>query len=126
MNVPCPFCGKQEDLWSGEFVIAVPDLYPVGVGHTLILPRRHCATWFEATSEETLEMCRAVNEVKMLLDRQHQPTGYNVGFNAHVAAGQTVMHAHLHIIPRYNNDVPDPRGGIRWVIPARAAYWKLK
>lgn len=121
---PCPFCGLAHDrfVWSDEHVVAIRDGYPVSPGHTLILPRRHVATWFDATLEEQHAIVRAVAVVRELLDRELRPAGYNVGFNAGEAAGQTVMHLHVHVIPRFRGDVDDPRGGVRGVIPAKQKY----
>lgn len=98
------------------------DGYPVSPGHTLILPRRHATTWFDATADEQREIGRAIAAVREQLDRELKPDGYNIGFNAGVAAGQTVMHLHVHVIPRFHGDVEDPRGGVRGVIPALQKY----
>jgi diadenosine tetraphosphate (Ap4A) HIT family hydrolase len=86
-------------------------------------PKRLVATWFDATREERLAILDLIEEAKTALDRRTPfPDGYNTGFNAGVAAGQTVMHLHVHVIPRYTGDVPDPRGGIRNVIPELGNY----
>ena len=122
----CPFCAlpAEDRTWSGELVFAFRDRYPVSPGHTLIVPERHVATWFDATREEQRALLDAVNEVKAQLDRElaPRPDGYNVGFNAGEAAGQTVMHLHVHVIPRYRGDMDDPRGGVRHVIPSKGNY----
>jgi diadenosine tetraphosphate (Ap4A) HIT family hydrolase len=81
-------------------------------------------TWFDATADEKVALVQLVDVVKRKLDERFRPDGYNVGFNAGEAAGQTVPHLHIHVIPRYHGDVPDPRGGVRWVIPGKAAYWE--
>ena len=96
-----------------------------GVGSPLVLPRRHVASWFEATREERASLLELLDKVKVLLDEECHPNGYNVGFNVGSAAGQTVMHLHVHIIPRYAGDVDDPTGGIRNVIPGRGSYLRL-
>ena len=101
---------------------AIRDGFPVSPGHTLIVPRRLVATWFEATREEQGAMLELVDVVKAQLDAELQPDGYNIGINAGAAAGQTVMHLHLHLIPRFAGDVPDPRGGVRHVIPGKGNY----
>jgi len=93
------------------------DGYPLTKGHSLVIPRRHVATFFETTNEERRAMLELLDEAKVLLDREHGPDGYNIGINNGVAAGQTVMHVHLHVIPRYLGDTSDPRGGIRWIFP---------
>ena len=79
--------------------------------------------WFDATAEEQAEILRTLSLVRARIEETHAPAGYNIGMNDGFAAGQTVDHLHLHVIPRYEGDVPDPRGGIRWVIPERAPYW---
>jgi len=102
------------------------DGYPVSKGHCLVIPRRHVASFFDCTSDERMEMLELLAEAKSLLDLQYHPDGYNIGLNNGAAAGQTVMHVHMHLIPRYRGDVRDPRGGVRWVIPDKAAYWEKK
>ena len=120
----CPFCTADavDVVWSSDLVIAVRDRFPVAPGHTLVMPRRHVATCFDATPWEQSELWRAVAEVKKQLDGTHRPDGYNVGFNAGEAAGQTVMHCHIHVIPRAVGDMDDPRGGVRGVIPGKQKY----
>ena len=104
--------------------IARHDLFPVSKGHTLIIPRRHVGSFFETTADERREMLALLDDARALLDTAHRPDGYNIGINDGVAAGQTVMHLHLHLIPRYTGDSPDPRGGVRWVVPGQARHWK--
>ena len=89
----------------------------------MIVPRRHTVTPFALTHAELREMLELVMAVRDDLDQGHGPDGFNIGMNAGAAAGQTVDHAHLHLIPRYYGDASDPRGGVRWVLPDRAAYW---
>ena len=124
-HVPCPFCPPPADhiLIERPLAFVKRDGYPLTKGHALVIPRRHVATFFETTAEERQAMLELLDEVKALLDRQHHPDGYNIGINNGAAAGQTVMHVHLHIIPRYLGDRSDPRGGIRWIFPEKAAYW---
>lgn len=121
----CPFCtiDGRTLTWSDPRVVAFADAYAVSPGHTLVVPRRHVATYFDATDDERASMWIAVDAIKQTLDATLKPDGYNVGFNAGAAAGQTVAHAHIHVIPRYARDVDDPRGGVRWVIPNKARYW---
>ncbi len=119
----CPFCPAPTPLvFEDDLVAAFADAFPVSVGHTLIVPKRHVETYFEATSDERAAIWAAVDAVKAHLDAEHRPDGYNVGFNAGVAAGQTVMHVHVHVIPRYRGDMDDPRGGVRYVIPSEGNY----
>jgi diadenosine tetraphosphate (Ap4A) HIT family hydrolase len=122
--VPSPFSAIPRAHWVHEnaLAFAVRDRFPVSHGHTLVIPRREIPTWFDATREEQLALLDLVEQARARLDDELSPDGYNVGFNAGIAAGQTVMHLHIHVIPRFDGDVPDPRGGVRHVIPARANY----
>jgi diadenosine tetraphosphate (Ap4A) HIT family hydrolase len=108
---------------QNDLAVAFPDSYPLSNGHTLIMPKRHEPDYFALSSAEQAAVFGLVGPVKDLIDEQHRPDGYNLGLNSGQAAGQTVLHAHLHVIPRYEGDVKDPRGGVRWVLPNRAAYW---
>lgn len=119
-----PFLARPESehLASNELAFAIFDLYPVSEGHVLVIPRRRIATWFDATKDEQHALFALVDEVKRLLDVRFRPDGYNVGFNAGEAAGQTVPHLHVHVIPRYRGDMDDPRGGVRHVIPSKGNY----
>ena len=123
-HADCPFCPADPSRVIGSWgsVYAIEDGYPVSAGHTLVIPYRHCATVFDLESAEWSDMHIAVAALKQRTDGLHSPDGYNIGFNAGVAAGQTVMHVHLHLIPRYEGDVPNPRGGVRGVIPHQADY----
>jgi diadenosine tetraphosphate (Ap4A) HIT family hydrolase len=127
-HVPCPFCPPPADhvLIERPVAFVKRDVYPLTKGHALVISRRHVATFFETTTEERQAMLELLDEAKAMLDREHQPDGYNIGINNGAAAGQTVMHVHLHIIPRYLGDRSDPRGGIRWIFPEKAAYWTKK
>ncbi len=104
--------------------LALPDAYPVSPGHTLIVPRRHVRDFFGLTAEEQAAIWMLVQPVRQHIEEDHLPDGYNLGVNIGKAAGQTVAHAHLHVIPRYAGDVADPRGGIRWIIASKAPYWQ--
>ena len=119
-----PFLTLPADrhLASNALAFAIRDGFPVSPGHTLIVPRRLVVTWFDATREEQVAMLELVDVVKAQLDAELKPDGYNIGINAGAAAGQTVMHLHLHLIPRFVGDVPDPRGGVRHVIPGKGNY----
>jgi superfamily II DNA or RNA helicase/diadenosine tetraphosphate (Ap4A) HIT family hydrolase len=120
----CPFCEVPEArvVWSDELVVAIRDVHPVSPGHTLLVPRRHVATWFDASEAEQRSIWRAAAAIKEALDADSRPDGYNVGINVGAAAGQTVMHLHVHVIPRYVGDMDDPRGGVRHVIPSKGNY----
>ncbi len=110
---------------SNDLAFAIRDNYPVTEGHTLVITRRLVATWFDASPAEQRAVLALVDEVKAALDRELQPDGYNVGFNAGSAAGQTVPHLHVHVIPRYDGDMDDPRGGVRHVLPSRGNYKRV-
>ena len=118
------FLEVPEAAWvcANDLAFAFRDRFPVSPGHTLIVTRRVTPDWFSATDDEQRAVLSLIAEVKQRLDNELAPDGYNVGFNAGVAAGQTVVHLHVHVIPRYAGDVPDPRGGIRHVIPGRGNY----
>ncbi len=110
-------------LSRNEFAIAIRDAYPVAPGHTLVIPLRHVPSFFDTTLEERGAMLELLDAAKKQLQSEFAPAGYNIGINDGAAAGQTVGHLHVHLIPRYNGDQHDPRGGVRWVIPEKAAYW---
>lgn len=120
----CPFCPPPapRTFLESPDVLALWDAYPVSPGHALILPRRHVATWFDATDAERAALAAATELVKAEIEKRHRPDGYNIGINVGEAAGQTVFHLHVHVIPRYVGDVPQPRGGVRHVIPGRGDY----
>jgi diadenosine tetraphosphate (Ap4A) HIT family hydrolase len=126
LPVSSPFLDvpASDHLAENDLAFAIPDGFPVSPGHTLVVPKRLIATWFDATAEEKAALFELVDIVKRELEERFHPDGFNVGFNAGEAAGQTVPHLHVHVIPRYHGDVPDPRGGVRWVMPTKAAYWE--
>jgi diadenosine tetraphosphate (Ap4A) HIT family hydrolase len=108
---------------ANEAAIAFSDAFPVAEGHTLVAPRRHVTSLFDLPVEEQVALWRLVALVRGKLLEELRPDGFNVGVNDGPAAGQTVLHAHVHVIPRRVGDVGDPRGGVRWVVPDKAAYW---
>ncbi|MDP1823188.1 MAG: DEAD/DEAH box helicase family protein [Archangium sp.] len=112
----------SEWLASNDHAFAIWDQYPVTPGHALVITRRVVPDWFSATPVERAALMQLVDEVKRLLDAGQQPDGYNVGFNVGAAAGQTVMHLHVHVIPRRKGDMDDPSGGVRHVIPTKGNY----
>ena len=125
MNNPCPFCNLEHDRIIDETSswFVVRDGFPVSAGHTLIIPKRHVSTFFELDKQEFDELYDLINKEKHALDNEYQPAGYNIGVNNGEAAGQTVFHLHIHLIPRYEGDREDPRGGVRWILPDKADYW---
>lgn len=122
----CPFCDPDNTgaILANDHAIAIYDGYPVTPGHTLIVPKRHIASFFEATKEEQAAMFELLAEMRRIVLEERTPDGFNIGINDGAAAGQTVMHMHIHLIPRYAGDTSDPRGGVRWIMPEKAPYWK--
>lgn len=123
----CPFCERissRDDIYATtEFAVAFPDGFPVSDGHTLVVPKRHVARAEKLERAEWAGLFDLVREVSRELASLPGVEGVNVGVNSGEVAGQTVTHAHVHVIPRRPGDVEDPRGGIRWVIPDKARYW---
>ena len=125
----CPFCVRAaggETVAANDAAVAFPDAFPVAAGHTLVCPRRHVADLFALDESEWGEVWALVRKVQRLLATEVDADGWNVGVNAGEAAGQTVEHAHVHLIPRRAGDVADPRGGVRWVLPDQADYWSQR
>jgi diadenosine tetraphosphate (Ap4A) HIT family hydrolase len=124
----CAFCDIEKRIDESRIIyqdstwIAILDGYPVSEGHTLLIPKRHCETYFDLNYLELESLGVTIGVVKRLLDTKYHPNGYNVGVNCGEAAGQTIMHCHVHIIPRYNGDCENPRGGVRGVIPNKMSY----
>jgi diadenosine tetraphosphate (Ap4A) HIT family hydrolase len=129
MDEACPFCAaaeRRDILAANHHAVAISDAYPVNPGHALIVSRRHVADLFDLSADEQAALWALLPIVTRTLDKVHSPSGYNVGVNVGAAAGQTVGHVHVHVIPRYDGDVADPRGGVRWVLPDRANYWSSR
>jgi diadenosine tetraphosphate (Ap4A) HIT family hydrolase len=121
----CLFCNpKGKSIFENEIIIAIFDAYPVSPGHSLIITKRHVQSFFQISDIELFNLRLGINEAKRQLDNQFRPDGYNIGINDGEAAGQTIEHLHIHLIPRYKGDSPDPRGGIRWIFPDKAKYWE--
>ena len=124
----CAFCDIEKRIDESRIIyqdstwIAILDGYPVSEGHTLLIPKRHCETYFDLNYLELESLGVTIGIVKRLLDTKYHLNGYNVGVNCGEAAGQTIMHCHVHIIPRYNGDCENPRGGVRGVIPNKMSY----
>lgn len=121
----CVFCraeSTKEIIASSVLSLAFFDGFPVSPGHVLVIPRRHVASFFDLTEEEVVDLMSLMHQVKALVDARFHPDGYNVGINVGEAAGQSVFHVHLHLIPRYSGDVPNPKGGVRGVIPGKQRY----
>ncbi|MBE0655532.1 MAG: HIT family protein [Bacteroidales bacterium] len=123
MSEKCIFCHPdREIILESEHSYAMMDKYPVSQGHMLIIPRRHEANYFNLIPAGKADLWALVDEAKTYLDNHYHPDGYNVGFNLDHAAGQTVFHVHIHVIPRYTGDVEDPEGGVRGVVPGKKRY----
>jgi len=122
MTPECPFCRRiAEGNYdrSGEHSVSFLDAHPVSQGHTLVVPRRHVSSVFDLSATEYSDLWNLVRTVKQAI----KADGFNLGVNDGPVAGQTVEHAHVHLIPRRKGDAADPRGGIRAVFPDRAKYW---
>jgi diadenosine tetraphosphate (Ap4A) HIT family hydrolase len=118
----CPFCDNAESVLSNTLAYARFDRFPVSPGHLLILTRRHVADLFDASAAEQAALVDLIGAAKALLEERFRPDGYNIGVNVGAPAGQTIMHLHVHLIPRYLGDVENPRGGVRAVIPGKQQY----
>ena len=126
VNMDCVFCNiikdKKEIIAENSLAVAFYDSFPVSKGHTLIIPKRHVETYFDLNEEEIKAIFNLSQEVKEILIKLYQTDGYNVGFNVGVDGGQSVMHCHMHVIPRYHGDALNPRGGIRKVVKNDKKY----
>ena len=124
-HAKCPFCGVAADriVLENSVGIVLKDAFPVSRGHTLVVPRQHVESLFDLPPADQVALWQLVTEARQQLVSELAPDGFNIGVNDGRAAGQTVAHAHIHIIPRRAGDAADPRGGIRWVLPDQARYW---
>jgi len=122
---PCYFCSLPSDriILETELSIVIFDAFPVSEGHTLIITKRHIESIFDATREEQIDLLANLEEAKKILDKKFSPDGYNIGINDGESAGQTVMHLHTHLIPRFSGDKEQAKGGVRWIFPEKANYW---
>lgn len=122
----CLFCEwkneKEKIILENEYAFARFDEFPVSQGHILFMTKRHVKDFFETTLEEKNAIFELMEKAKEMIDERYHPDGYNIGMNCGKAAGQSVMHIHVHLIPRYDGDVENPRGGIRGVIPKKQSY----
>lgn len=118
----CPFCNLNNIEHSTEFFNIIYDKYPVSKGHTLVISKRHIASYFDLSNDEKHELVEIIDTLQRYLSDTYSPDGFNVGFNDGKCAGQTVQHFHLHIIPRYEGDMENPQGGVRGVIPNKQKY----
>ena len=123
-KVYCPFCDidNLDIILKNDYCFAIFDKYPVNKGHMLIIPFRHFDSFFDATKDEILAIHELLLDAKDCLDKKYSPDGYNVGVNIGRVSGQTIMHLHVHLIPRYKGDIENPTGGDRGVIPSKMVY----
>jgi diadenosine tetraphosphate (Ap4A) HIT family hydrolase len=122
-RIDCIFCHVDSPILAEtKLSFAILDHFPVSDGHTLIIPKRHVKSIWEMTPEEFSDAFTLVRQIKEVVQEKFKPQGFNVGVNCGEAAGQTVFHAHIHLIPRYTADVPSPRGGVRNIIPGKGDY----
>lgn len=123
---PCPFCPPYgfAPRHESALSLALRDAYPISPGHTLVIPRRHVASFFDLSPAERSDLLAMADQARADLEREFAPAAYNLGMNEGAAAGQTILHVHLHLIPRYVGDQPDPRGGVRLIFPDKARYWE--
>lgn len=121
----CPFCDVSRDriYLQNDTALALPDAFPITQGHTLVVPKRHVGSIFDLSEDEQAAIWKLVAQVRAKLAIELRPDAFNIGVNDGPAAGQTVPHAHVHVIPRRKGDSPDPRGGVRWIKPEKARYW---
>lgn len=122
-NNPCLFCTDPRGVsLTNDLAYSARDSYAVSPGHTVVIPKRHVASFFELSPEEVGACMDLINKEKKLIDQEFKPDGYNIGINVGQAAGQSIFHVHIHIIPRYKGDVENPQGGVRHVIPKMGHY----
>lgn len=122
---PCPFCTLPAErvLDQNAHALWIRDGFPVSPGHSLVIPKRHVGSFFEISQEERAALLELLDQAQAAAKTEFRPDGFNIGINDGASTGQTVPHLHVHLIPRFQGDLPDPRGGVRWVIPEKADYW---
>lgn len=123
-NIDCIFCNIEEYVLENDLAFAIYDKFPVSKGHMIFIPKRHTANFFDLTEEERNAIFKLIDKAKELLDldKDNKPDGYNIGVNIGEYSGQSVMHVHVHLIPRYIGDTKYPKGGVRGVIPKKMSY----
>ena len=128
-NNPCLFCNinSKDLIFDNEFAFASFDSYPVSKYHSLIVPKRHILDYFELTNDELLACDDLIKKIKKKIQNEDKTVdGFNIGTNSGVVAGQSIMHCHIHLIPRRKGDVDNPQGGVRGVIPSKQHYIRKK
>ena len=129
METGCLFCDIYQNkteliFYENDYFYARFDNFPVSPGHAEVVLKRHAASFFKLTAEEAPYLVQAIQEAKRIIDERHHPDAYNIGVNDGEAAGRTIHHLHIHMIPRYEGDVENPRGGVRHIIPGKGDYTK--
>jgi len=124
MSKPNPFIAipQERKLYESKYFFIINDNYPVAPGHKLIISKRETLDFFSLTPEEKAELTTLIEKAKDLVLKEHTPDGFNIGMNCGATAGQTVMHFHCHLIPRYTGDMDDPRGGVRHCVEGKGYY----
>ncbi|MGH8739345.1 MAG: HIT family protein [Burkholderiales bacterium] len=115
----CELCRPEGVLFESGFAYVRHDSNSLAAGHVIVVPKRHVAGFFDMSAAEQGSVLALLNRAKKRLELEHKPDGYNIGVNVGKAAGQARMHVHVHLIPRYTGDVPDPRGGVRCVLAGK-------
>ena len=124
-NNPCLFCNiKESDLVKeNDLAYASYDSYPVSEGHCLIIPKRHVKDFFDLSNDEIIACNDLIKEIKNeIIKKENSVKGFNIGSNAGKISGQSILHCHIHLIPRRPGDVENPQGGVRSVIPSKQHY----
>ena len=124
-NNPCLFCTTKNDdiIEENKFAFATLDSYPVSKQHCLIIPKRHVKEYFELSEEEVISCDQLIKKIKIKVENNDKTIkGFNIGINSGKEAGQSIMHCHIHLIPRREGDVENPQGGVRGVIPSKQHY----
>ena len=124
-NNPCLFCTTKNDdiIEENEFAYATFDSFPVSSKHSLIIPKRHIKEYFELSEEEIIGCNQLIKKIKIKVESNDKTIkGFNIGINSGNVAGQSIMHCHIHLIPRREGDVENPQGGVRGVIPSKQHY----
>lgn len=124
----CPFCALPPEriLGQNKDALWIRDGFPVSAGHSLVIPKRHIGSFFETSPQERAALLELLDQAQEAAGAEFHPDGFNIGINDGAAAGQTVPHLHIHLIPRFLGDQSDPRGGVRWIIPDKANYWSSR
>ncbi len=128
-NNPCIFCKVKpnEILYETKYAYASYDTYPVTKFHSLVFPKRHISNFFDLNNDELIDCNELIKKIrKKILNDDSSVKGFNIGTNAGKVSGQSILHCHIHLIPRRQDDVDNPQGGVRAVIPSKQHYTRKK